>query len=290
VWDVIDGRRVLHLRGFDGAWLGERDALNAVIRDEAADKRAVVRFDLTASPPAYRVAQGEPEGRWSQQGRFVLTERPGKTSPKRDVTIEARDVSAPAVLWKRELAYDAHSKLADGVTGHLVLTWVLADDDARKALTGDPAWQEALRALKDKDRAVCFEVTDVATGKVRARLAVDSVGAALPYLRVTATGDRVLVLESRGRLLAYSFDGKLRGRAFAGEFALAPDGKRAAVSTAPGRIVILEAADLAPVVSLAFDSPVCLAAFQADSRKLIVVTADQTVHTLDLETARTPSS
>jgi len=237
----------------------------------AGVKRAVLRFDLNVNPPVYRVAQGEPD-------------------PKRDVTMDARDVSASAVLWKRELAYDAHSKLADGVTGQLVLTWMLADDDARKALTGDQAWQQALRVFKDKGLTVCFEVTDIATGSVRARVAVDSAAAALPYSRIAATGDRVFVLESRGRLLAYSFDGKLMGRAFARDFTLAPDGKRVAVSTAPGRLAVLEAADLAPVVELAFHSPVCLPAFQADSTNLVVVTADQTVYTFDLKTAQAPSS
>jgi hypothetical protein len=280
VWDVPNGRRVLHLRGFESAWLGEPDALHAVLREETTADRSTVRFDL-AVPPAYRAAPGVANASWSQDGRYVLAVRKAKENPRRDVTIEARDLTKEGLLWSRKVPYDAATRLVEPATGQLVLTWPLADDTARKVIGADPAWQPALQAIKDRSRAVCFEITDVATGTVKARVAIDSTVAQLPYLRAVATADRLYVQEFRGRLLAYSFDGKLVGRAFARNFAVSSDGTRVAAGTAAGRMAILDSRTLAPVRELAFDSTVCLASFGTE--RLFVVTTDQTLYTFDVK-------
>ena len=282
VWDLENQQRVLHLVPFDSAWLGERNALHAVMRENGDATHAVVRFDLL-KPPAHRRREMAGGQSWLHSGRVVLVTRPANPGdPARDVTIEARDVDTDAVRWSKRLARDASSKLTDSTSGTLVLVWPLADRNVREAIQRDAAWQQVLRSVGDPAHVVGFEVIDSATGVVRGRVPVDGRVASLTHARAVATTDRLFVLEGRGRLLAYSYDGALRGRMFARAITVSPDGRRVAVETARGRLVVLDTGTLERIGEWQFASTIALVSFGHPSATLLVLTSDQTLHTVDL--------
>jgi WD40 repeat protein len=285
VWDLVNEKRVLYLRGFQAAWLGEKDAMHAAIRETANSSWSLVRFDL-AAPPAVRARDGVRGARWSLEGRYLLTLKPARSDRRlRDVTMEVRDVSTDGVLWSRLFPYEPSSRLLDSQSGFLVLTWPLSEAGPRKAVTEDPAWQVALRGVKDRSNAVCFEVVDASSGQVRARMALDGVTTVFSHARAVATADRLIVLESGGswRLLTYSFDGKLQGRAIARSFVVSPDGHRLASVTADGRLVVFDTATLAPQRTFHFLTHPVVAGFSADGSRLLVVGSDQTTYLIQLQ-------
>jgi hypothetical protein len=286
VWDLQNDKRILHLRPFETAWLGEAGALNAVVREKEKDehKYSIVRFDLL-NVQAMKARDVETGTWWLHGGRIVLSARPAnRDDPRRDVTLEARDVSRNEVLWTRRLARDAPHRQIDAASGFIVLVWPLADDEIRQSVQRDPAWQEILRSAKDQKRLVCFEVINATTGGVQGRVAVDPQVTSLASARAVATADRLFVLEARGRLIAYSFDGKIHGRIFGVTLTLSPDGRRLAVGTAAGRLVILDALTFDRLRELQFADTIALVSFADSSDRMFVLTSDQHVHTFNLGT------
>jgi hypothetical protein len=83
-------------------------------------------------------------------------------------------------------------------------------------------------------------------------------------------------------VLAYSFEGSIRGRALATDLVLSPDGRRAALHAGIGRVAVVDVQTLAPVSQLDFTSPVSLVSFATDGNHLVVLDGDQTVYTINL--------
>ncbi len=123
---------------------------------------------------------------------------------------------------------------------------------------------------------VAVEVLDAFTGVVRARVLLDTGKGSFLPMRMFATADRLFVLDNVHRLLAYSFDGRMQGRAFGRSGTASPDGRFLLLETARGRLAVLDSATLAPVDQLDFAAPVATTTFVGDS--LAVLCADQTFY------------
>jgi hypothetical protein len=75
----------------------------------------------------------------------------------------------------------------------------------------------------------------------------------------------------------------LRGYAFGDEAVASKDGKTLVVGSGIGRLVLYDTAAMTRRTELRFKQPVVYKTFSADGTKLLAVTADQTMHLLEVK-------
>jgi hypothetical protein len=92
----------------------------------------------------------------------------------------------------------------------------------------------------------------------------------------------VVIADENHRLLLYNSAGKRIGRIFGSRATLDPSGKLMAVETEPGRLALYSVADIRKQQTYTFAAKVVHAAFTSDASKLVVITSDQTVWSVDL--------
>jgi WD40 repeat protein len=283
VWDLTkqSGQRTLQLLGFAGGWLSD-NVFHVIATEKDRSKRALVRFDLTTTKAPAPVPLAT-DHEISQTGRLLISFVPeAKEALPRRVTMEVKEVDSNRVLWTRRFDCLPVARQLEGSTGLMVLAWQLGNDQARKALMSDPEWSSKLKDAGDRDRILCFEVVDATSGRIRARVAIDTGPRWFLSARFFATDDRLFVLDQRGRVLAYGFDGKLLGRTLGRRATVSPDGKYLVVEVGDGRLSILDAATLKVLAPEDFQAGVSGVSFEGASGRLVVIGADQTVFTLDL--------
>lgn len=95
------------------------------------------------------------------------------------------------------------------------------------------------------------------------------------------------MLDSQNRVLLYSIKGERLGRVFGGDVILSPDGSNMAVEQEPGRLALYDVAGVRKRDVLTFGARITFAQFTADSKRLVVLTDDQTLFVFDV--AKTPS-
>jgi WD40 repeat protein len=101
--------------------------------------------------------------------------------------------------------------------------------------------------------------------------------------QVYASGDLVLVADSENRILLYSLKtGEQKGRVFGDYGNVSPNGKLLCVTNESGKLNIYDVATLKNLEQFVFTSPVTLAEFSEDGKKLIVLTSNQTAHVFDI--------
>jgi hypothetical protein len=171
----------------------------------------------------------------------------------------------------------------DDNAGSLVLLWRLDDNAAKAAVRENPALQERERQLRDKQGAYYLELLDMANGKVRARVIVETGKGSFGAADVFFTNDRLFMQDNHERVLAFSLDGKLQGRVFGRGGTTSPDGKYLLVYNSRGRLTILDSKTLEQREQLDFAEPISLLRFGAEPSLLRIITADQTLYDIDLK-------
>jgi len=290
VWNVPRNERIVHVRGFYDAWLGDDSTLYAYFPAQGETKRSIVHVNLATSPPAFTPRETEADVQLGQVDRYLMVSRPEKKGDlSHNVTLEVHDVRDDKLLWSRLFSHRPNYRFFNRDTGSLVMAWALVFDEAKKSLRNDPAWRGRIRDLNDDQGMVAAEVLDAATGTVRTRVVLDTGKGSFMPVKMFATADRLFILDNMQRLLAYSFDGKLQGRAFGRSGTASPDGRFVLLETARGRLAVLDSATLTPLDQLDFASPIAITAFAGGS--LAVLAADQTFYIFDLkQLAQKPAS
>jgi hypothetical protein len=282
VWNLQENQRIIHTRGFSSAWLGDGNALYADYPPSGGMKRSLVHVDLSTAPPKFEPRElGAEDARVRQLGSLVIESRPDKKDDFRHNTVlEMRDVRNDKVLWSHRYAYSPPHWFFSRETGSLVLAWPLVDDEAYKTLDHDPLWRERVHNIFNVQGLVGVEVLDAATGIIRARILLDAGKGSFIPEQMFATRDRLFVFDNMQRLLAYSFDGKIQGRAFGSKAVAAPNGQFVTLETGLGRLAVFDAANLKEIDRLDFSSPI--AAVAQGEGQLLVLCADQTAYAFDI--------
>jgi hypothetical protein len=129
-----------------------------------------------------------------------------------------------------------------------------------------------------------IDLIDPGTGNLRRRMLLETGKGSFHVDDLMVRGDSMFVTDSLGRVLTYTVStGELRGYAFGDDAVASADGKTLAVDTGIGRLVLYETAAMTRRTDLRFKQPVVFKTFSADGSKLLVVTADQTMHLLDVK-------
>ncbi|MGO9306339.1 MAG: hypothetical protein ACLP3R_21995, partial [Candidatus Korobacteraceae bacterium] len=93
--------------------------------------------------------------------------------------------------------------------------------------------------------------------------------------------DRLVAADDQNRVLVYSFDGRLKGTIAGHSPEISAKGDLLTVRTERGELELYDLANVQKRATYDFSSRVAFNGFSADGKRLLVLTSDQVVYTLE---------
>lgn len=283
VWNLASGERVFHVRGFRGSHFGNDAALYADFPKNEQMERNIARLDTTR-----RDATAGPdikEERVSQYGPLAVRLKPAKEGGdyRENVTLDVSNIENGNILWSRPFAKEAPQFWVDAQGQTMTLAWAVSSDAAKAVIKGDAALGQRLAAMKEKEGDYLLVALDARTGKERGRLLVETGKGSFRIASVQTVGDWVIISDTLNRVLVYGLaGGEAKGQVFGGRATASPESRLLAVENEAGKLTIYDLGSLEKRDQFVFSSPVSLARFSADGKKLFALTADQMAFVLDV--------
>ncbi|HUR37796.1 MAG TPA: WD40 repeat domain-containing protein, partial [Terriglobales bacterium] len=283
VWDLSNSKRLMHVRGFRGAYLDDAKRLYADFPKQDEGARVIAKFEVMTNFSYDSIPLGD--NRASQNGPFlVLTKPKKKDETSSNATLEIQDVRTSLVLWKRDFPKEVPEHEINPRLGTMVLRWKMTESAAKQEIKSDPALASKVSAMGDKEGDYLMIVVDAKTGKNIGKVLIETGKGSFHIHSMMAAGDTLIVTDSNNRVLVYSIkEGKQLARTFGDSPSISPDGRLLAIQNEVGVISIFEAGTLKKHHELHFADDVALTDFSEDGKRLFILTRDQTVYLIDLD-------
>jgi hypothetical protein len=328
LWDLSSGERLFHLASFSGVWMDGEDAAYAEFLKADHWRHRIVRMDLHSREIAHGIPLQEDENadtdynsaqppQWQvqQDGRFLITQRPGSSCPApatgvpclpqfpaarsprsgipfapfrlpapspadagglaSDTKLEVRDVGSGDLLWSRHFGKEAPRIFVSAAESAIVLEWDAASAAARDEIEADGNLAAALRPLR-ANAARLLIVVAADSGKTLGKMVLDA--GSVQWIDVQAAGDWLSIVDDEGRVSVYALaTGRKQAVFFGHNAAFSRAARLILVENAPGEASLYDLATGGKRKDLSFSSGVAWAQFSPDGKKLLVLTRDQTV-------------
>jgi len=279
VWDLSNGSRLMHIRGFRGAFFDDGGQLFADFPRTTDETRKLGRIDLQQ-----RLVAGAREIKDDdafQAGPSLIVRAP--TAKGDAVTIEARSVHDGRALWTKTFASEAPQTFPSDRYGTMVLAWPASARTVRDEARKNPALARQLSDLKNVAGDYFLQVIDLHTGAAKGALLIETGDASFDVRSVIAADDWVVIEDGGNRVLVYRLSsGELKGHVFGDRAALAPGSGLLKVGNGEGKVTLYDLATMQRRDDFTFVHGVSLTRFSADGTKFFVVTDDQTAFVIDL--------
>jgi WD40 repeat protein len=283
VWDLANSKRLYYTRGFRGAYFDGDQAFYADFPKLEAQPRTVARADLSreniVSGPAI-----EQEEAAQQYAQFILLRKPvGKDAAlNHNITLEVEDVKDGHVLWSRNFPKEAPVISFRQQRDSLVFEWGADESATKDEIKGSASLQTRFAAMRERKGAYLVEVVDADSGDVRGRLLLDTGRGSFRVTRAFAEDDWVLIGDNENRTRVYSLStGEQKGILFGTHSALSSAAGILIVENQSGQIEVYNLNTLQKRTHLTFPHPISAWSFSADGKRLLVLTANQTVYVFD---------
>ena len=283
VWDTTKGQLLGWMSDYFGAFI---DEAGIVFADPATGnwRRSIMRFDTTArkyAPGAQLSADYA-----AQYGQWLLLARPlegninsyGAAYQVRDI----RRVEQPG--WVKVFEKEAPDDYwFNPQSDALAFVWIADRPAGRVKIREDEVLRKTVD-MGDVKGDYVVDLIDPATGNLRRRMLLETGKGSFHVHDLMVRGDSMFVTDSLGRVLTYTVStGDLRGYAFGDEPVVSADGKTLMVDSGIGRLVLYDTTAMTRRTELRFKQPVVYKTFSADGTKLLALTADQTMHLLEVK-------
>jgi hypothetical protein len=279
VWDLANGARVIHIRGFNGGFFDERAQLYADFPKNADEPRKLGRIDMQQRQVA---GLGELKDRNTEQvGPILLT----RTVAERGngATLEVRDVQSATPAWNKTFTSEVPRVFPSDRSGTIVFVWPANSDTARNECRKVPALWKQLNALKSTQGDYFLQVADAKTGTLKGALVIETGNASFRVEDVVSVDDWVAMTVGGNRVLLYSLStGEQKGHVFGDRATIAPGSGLLKVGNGAGRVAIYDLTTMERRRDFTFVHDVALTRFSLDGSKLFVLTEDQTAFTIDI--------
>ena len=285
VWEITSGRSALYLRGFRGAYLSEGHLYADFPKYQAGGQTAernIANFNLLSG----EVAQGpkiEDDGA-RQLGQYLIKVKPAKEGERtgRNVLLEVSDVRTMSPVWSKPFPKEAPSVWGARQPGTFSLVWAVTAEAAKDEIKADPKLAAQLSAMKEKEGDYLVEVLDAKDGSRKGSLLIETGKGSFRLRQVFATGDRLLVMDDLNRVLVYSLStGEQKGRVFGSHAAVSDSLSLLCVENESGKLSFYDLNTMEKRDELVFSNRVSALGFGDDGRRLLVITANQTVYVID---------
>jgi len=244
--------------------------------------RTIVRLDLQRNTTTDHASIGDEVT--IMGGRYLVAMKPAKPDQwDRDVSLEVRDVRSNQVRWTRQFAKQPPTRWhVDSGSARVILQWPVSSSGARLELKDDPRLREVMAAHKLRGGDAFLDVLNLSDGSSVGRLLVNTGKDEWKILRITSSGDVVIVRDRHNQISAYTIStGQRRGSAF-GRFAVASAAANLlCVQNQTGKLELFDLTTLERKEEMTLGSDIRLAQFSSDGSQLVLLTADQIVRVID---------
>jgi WD40 repeat protein len=295
VWNLQTGQRLYHVRSFQGAYFSSDGALFADFPKEDEIDRSIAKLSLGATDiePMHSFDKAE---RTREVGRYLLTlvtpsqthSSPPGASGHSSVGIgsasrmEVRDVTNQSLLWTKDFVAGLGAYWVSADTNTLVLCWP-ANSNSFDAITKqDSELASRIARYPSREGIDWMQVFDLDTGKAKGNVFIDTGKGSFSPIQVQATSNSLIVSDNKKRVLLYSMSGQIEGTIAGHSPVVSLPSQLITVLTEGRALELYELPSLKRRSVYEFNSPVSLSDFSEDGKRLLVLTSDQTVYTLDV--------
>src|SRR5947209_4695801 len=292
VYDTTTGKRLSHLRPFEGAYL-EGNQMVADFPKMNRNKSAthdLARMDMQAKVISQE-AIDEETTKLTLRGRQMLrwTHPANKARP---LTLNVVDPLTGKTLWTREYAKEHVPTYALNRASKNIVA-ISTADQVKDAIRSDPKLADQLAGMtkhSERGQIYYFEVLDAATGKRVGHMLCDTGKGSFLASKVQADGDVVVMTDSEGRLLLYSLTDGHQIAHFVGRYVThSPANGMVVMRKGPSELHLISSAG-ENVFQRQFSAPIAMAAFSEDGKRLLVLTDDQKYRILNVTVKRSATA
>jgi WD40 repeat protein len=283
VWNLAESKMAMHLRGFRGAYLDADKTLFADFPKQAQTERNIARLNLsdgsgTAGPPI--------DDRSARQfGQFVINVRPAKKDGNysENVVMDVQDARTMALSWTMDFPKERPRYWVSPREGTLTVVWPAASKAAAADIKANPELGRQMAALKEKQGDYLLKVIDLKKSNILGEFLMETGKGSFQIRDVVASGDRVAISDNQNRTLVYSLSsGQQLGKVFGSWQALSTVANLICVENKNGSLELYDLTTFEKRQQYSFGNRLSLVRFSPDGKRLLVLTADQTVYLLDV--------
>jgi hypothetical protein len=248
-------------------------------------ERNVGRLALAAGQTFEGIKTEEPDAFWAtQNGPYVLSMKPaGEKKESSARMLSVRDARTGAPLWAQTFDRETPHVWANAEEGTIVFGWSVSTDAAKEAIKNDAALKQRFAALREKEGDFLLQVLDARRGQILSKLLIETGKGSFRIRSVTAAQGFVVISDSENRVLVYSLaTAEQTGKVFGNHPVLSTAANLLSVENERGQLTLYDLKTMQKRDQLTFTSPVSLARFSADGKRLFVLTANQTAYVLNL--------
>ncbi len=293
VWNLASGQRLVHVRGFNGASVGQGGRFVADFPNKSEVKRSVVDMDLGTldAQPIYEADRKVVERVW-QAGDYLITLKPTKGDDlSANCNLEFRDVLTHSALWTQPFPFDVPGISVDSALGTAVFGWDARASHLKEQISADPALKSRYDALKDKKGAAVLMVVDAKTGKKLGSVVIDTGKGSFKPDEVKGGAHWLAIADNHNRVLLYStLTGEEKAVYFGRTSAMSPKEDLLLLENEPGQVTAYSLATLQKVQEYKFPTRVSWMRFSADGKRAFVLTRDQDVYWIDTTSKETKTA
>ena len=283
VWDLSKGSRIFHVRGFRAAHFAADGGAYVDFPKYEESERSLARLDLVSGQAFEHRKLGDSPV-W-QRGVYAVQRKPIKKGGglNENVTLAVSDAVTGVSMWTHDFQKEAPRVFVDEYAGTMVFSWNVKSEHAKAEIKADPKLKERLAAMGEKEGDYFIQTVEAQTGKLVSTLLVETGKGSFRIEDMFAAGDWLIVSDTSKRVLLYSLaTGEQKVKFFGRAPAVSKAAGLVSVETERGQLTLFDLATGERRDRFDFAAPVSLAHFSDDGKRLLVLTADQTVYLLDL--------
>jgi hypothetical protein len=281
-------------RDFQGAYFSSDGELYADFPKKDEIDRSLAKLSLGATD-IERMHSFDKAERTREVGRYLLTlvtpqsthSSPG-ASGRSSVGIgsasrmEVRDVRNQSLLWTKDFVAGLGAYWASADTNTLVLCRP-ANSNSFDAMTKqDSELASRVARYPSREGIEWMQVFDLDSGKAKGNVFIDTGKGSFSPIQAQAIGNSLIVSDNKKRVLVYSMSGQIEGTIAGHSPVISLPSQLMTVLTERRALELYELPSLKRRCVYEFNSPVSLSEFSEDGKRLLVLTSDQTVYTLDV--------
>lgn len=298
VWNLQTGQRLYHVKGFQGAYFSPDGKLYGDFPKYEKTERTIARMALNAASiePIHTLGKSEIT---RQVGRYLLTlatpDRRAHYSSHNEsgrqtvcsllspFRVEVRDVTDQSLLWTKDFTAGLGRYWASANTQSLIVCWDITSKAFDLMTKQDPVLASRAARYPSREGIAWLQVFDLDNGKSKGGVFIDTGKNSFSLIQVDAIGNALIVSDNHKRVLVYSMSAQ-SGGTIVGQFPVVSlQSQLMTVLTERRVLELYELPSLRRRSVYEFNKPISVAEFSQDGNRLLVLTTDQVVYTLDVK-------
>ena len=276
LWDIATGKQVGLIPNFNNAVFHDDETLYVQFPKQGEHERAVYHIS-TSTHAGQPVAYKEDEHTHMLGGNLLELKEKDKFAE-----FVAHNVADNSILWSRTMDRDTPAYTTNFGGPELILSWLLKSPGGKAELKVQPTLAAQAEAIKDKDSARLIEIVDNLTGKLLGEAVVEVPQEYIGVGGVNRVADLLYVTSDDNRTMVYSLDTAKQLRQIFGQVVAAdPASKRICTANRRDEIVVYDTEGV-ELAHFTLGSPIRFAVFRENGTRLILMTADQKIRTMEI--------